>query len=497
MKVITEIVTMLTNQCCPLAKPEVSSSKTQALVCPGAPAPPPRHSRSTSRGKTPGSKTHSWLEDDKSIRQFEDFEKANELRKVDGQTSGAGAYSAFRVFPDIGDREDQLNTKQTGIMKIISDASKTERVVAKHGKINTHRQEKKQLSVILKDLFISSIHLSWSWTCFNFFASYFVSWFFFAIIWYIIGLAHGDFAPESSWSVGHVVCVENVVDFTSSFLYSIETQHTIGYGGRATTTECPHAIIVMSLQSIIGVFIEACMTGIVFAKFTKPTHRAKTILFSNNALVTMRNGAFYLLCRVGDLQPTHLIESHISAYMVRRSITEEGEEIPHHLFAIEFGTDLDGTQDFFQLFWPIVLSHRIDEASPLWSVSPTDLITEKFEIILTMEGTTPETGNNIQVRTSYLPSEILWGYKFEHSCVMFNRDIGKYEVKFDTLNTIVKDNTPCLSPKSYEEQKKTSDGEVQRNSTPANSSPAIQKTFFAKPRHKNKVHKLPAEQDSQ
>ena len=73
------------------------------------------------------------------------------------------------------------------------------------------------------------------------------------------------------------------------------------------------------------------------------------------------------------------------------------QEIPHHLFAIEFGTDLDGTQDFFQLFWPIVLSHRIDEASPLWSLSPTDLMTEKFEIILTMEGTTPETGNNIQV----------------------------------------------------------------------------------------------------
>eukprot|EP00091_Calanus_sinicus_P002358 TRINITY_DN12394_c0_g1_i1.p1 TRINITY_DN12394_c0_g1~~TRINITY_DN12394_c0_g1_i1.p1 ORF type:complete len:140 (+),score=21.43 TRINITY_DN12394_c0_g1_i1:509-928(+) len=137
-------------------------------------------------------------------------------------------------------------------MKIISEASKAERVVAKHGKINTHRQEKKQLSVILKDLFISPIHLSWSWTCFNFFASYFVSWFFFAIIWYIIGLAHGDFAPESSRPAGHVVCVENLVDFTSSFLYSVETQHTIGYGGRAATTECPHAIIVMSLQSIIG-----------------------------------------------------------------------------------------------------------------------------------------------------------------------------------------------------------------------------------------------------
>jgi len=491
MRFPVDIVKMLSNQCCPLAKPEVSA----APLCPGAPAPPPRHSRSTSRGKTPGSKTHSWLEDDKSIRQYEDSQAANVSSKEEEKNSLA--YPAFRVFPDIAERilEDQQKKKPTGIMKIILDTSKKERVVAKQGKINTHRQEKKQISVILKDLFISSIHLSWSWTCFNFFASYFVSWVFFAIIWYLIALAHGDFEPEYKWPKGHMVCVDNVVDFTSSFLFSLETQHTIGYGGRATTTECPHAIIVMSLQSIIGVFIEACMTGIVFAKFTKPTHRAKTILFSTNALVTMRNGAFYLLCRVGDLQPTHLIESHISAYMVRKSVTDEGEEIPHHLFAIEFGTDLDGTQDFFQLFWPIVLSHRIDEGSPLWSVSPTDLITEKFEIILTMEGTTPETGNNIQVRTSYLPSEILWGYKFEHSCVMFNRDLGKYEVKFDTLNTIIKDSTPCLSPKTYEENKKAANGEDLKTATPVNSSPAIQKTFFAKPRHKNKVHKLPGDQE--
>jgi len=110
-----------------------------------------------------------------------------------------------------------------------------------------------------------------------------------------------------------------------------------------------------------------------------------------------------------------------------------------------------------------------------------------------MEGTTPETGNNIQIRTSYLPSEILWGYKFEHSCVMFNKDLGKYEVKFDTLDTIVKDNTPCMSPKSYEEQKKVDVPASTTCSTPQGSSPAIQKTFFSKPRHKNKVHKVPGQ----
>ena len=46
------------------------------------------------------------------------------------------------------------------------------------------------------------------------------------------------------------------------------------------------------------------------------------------------------------------------------------------------------------------------------------------------------------MRTSYVPGEILWGYKFEHSCVHYDNKFGKYEVTFDTLNTIIKDDTP-------------------------------------------------------
>ena len=52
------------------------------------------------------------------------------------------------------------------------------------------------------------------------------------------------------------VCVEKLHDFTSCFLFSLETQHTIGYGGRATTEHCPSAIILMSVQSIVGVIIQ-------------------------------------------------------------------------------------------------------------------------------------------------------------------------------------------------------------------------------------------------
>lgn len=64
---------------------------------------------------------------------------------------------------------------------------------------------------------------------------------------------------------------------------------------RSTTEQCPFAIIVMSLQSILGVIIQACMAGIIFAKFTVPRNRGETIVFSKNAVITMRNGSLYLV----------------------------------------------------------------------------------------------------------------------------------------------------------------------------------------------------------
>ena len=74
------------------------------------------------------------------------------------------------------------------------------------------------------------------------------------------------------------------------------------------------------------------------------------------------------------------------------------QTIPYHLEGMDFGAEIDGTEDFFQMFWPIIVSHKIDEESPLWEISARDLTSKmQFEIVLTMEGITPETGNTIQV----------------------------------------------------------------------------------------------------
>ena len=63
---------------------------------------------------------------------------------------------------------------------------------------------------------------------------------------------------------------------------------------------------------------------------------------------------------------------------------------------------------------PSTLYHKIDEDSPFYEMTPKDILNAKFEMVVALEGIVEPTGNSVQARTSYLPREILWGYKFEN-----------------------------------------------------------------------------------
>jgi potassium inwardly-rectifying channel subfamily J len=53
------------------------------------------------------------------------------------------------------------------------------------------------------------------------------------------------------------------------------------------------------------------MAGIVFAKLARPKKRAETIMFSKNAVITMRDGRLCLLFRIGDMRKSQLTEAHV------------------------------------------------------------------------------------------------------------------------------------------------------------------------------------------
>ena len=120
------------------------------------------------------------------------------------------------------------------------------RVVQKNGLTNvSYKNISKKRRRYFNDLYTTLLDSSWNYCVLLFAASFFGSWMFFAIIYYMIAYLHGDLQQNNSdW----IPCILEIDGFSAAFLFSLETQHTIGYGGRQTTTKCSDAIIIVSLQ---------------------------------------------------------------------------------------------------------------------------------------------------------------------------------------------------------------------------------------------------------
>ncbi|CAG2113290.1 unnamed protein product [Medioppia subpectinata] len=322
------------------------------------------------------------------------------------------------------------------------------RVVLKNGNVNLCKEHiDKRSKRYLQDLFTTMVDIQWRWNLLVFAMGFILSWLGFSVLWWLICFSHSDFnnLDNESWTP----CVKNVHSFTSAFLFSIETQHTIGYGSRYTTEECPEAIFVMCMQSVVGVMIQCFMVGFVFAKLSRPQKRSQTLMFSRNAIVCLRDTKLCLMFRICDVRNrSHIIGASVSAQIISRKVTQEGEVISYYHTHIDANFDSSDANVF--LIWPATIVHIIDEKSPFFNMSSEEMMREKFEIIVILEGTIESTGQSIQARSSYLPSEILWGHRFEQ-LVSYRRESGEYRVDYGRFNNTYEVDTPLCSAKDYYE----------------------------------------------
>ena len=131
--------------------------------------------------------------------------------------------------------------------------NKKMRVVQKAGLTNvSYKNISKKRRRYISDLYTTLLDSSWLHCVLLFSASFFTSWLMFAGFYYILSFLHGDLAKdhlpdqqeESQW----IPCILGIDGFSSCILFSLETQHTIGYGTRAITTNCPDVMFIVSVQ---------------------------------------------------------------------------------------------------------------------------------------------------------------------------------------------------------------------------------------------------------
>lgn len=251
------------------------------------------------------------------------------------------------------------------------------------------------------DIFTTLVDTKWRHMFVIFSLSYILSWLIFGSIFWLIALHHGDLLNNPDITP----CVDNVHSFTGAFLFSLETQTTIGYGYRCVTEECSVAVLTVILQSILSCIINTFIIGAALAKMATARKRAQTIRFSYFALIGMRDGKLCLMWRIGDFRPNHVVEGTVRAQLLRYSEDSEGR------MTMAF-KDLKLVNDQIILVTPVTIVHEIDHESPLYALDRKAVAKDNFEILVTFIYTGDSTGTSHQSRSSYVPREILWGHRF-------------------------------------------------------------------------------------
>jgi len=311
---------------------------------------------------------------------------------------------------------------------------RTSRLVTKDGRCNIEYGNVTYSNhfAFIADFWTTFVEIRWRFVLLFFVAAFTLSWFIFGLLWYWIARNNEDLAWQNPPD-DHTPCVDNVDGLTTSFLYSLETQTTIGYGGRAITPLCPGAVALIIIQSLIGAIINCFMCGIILSKISLPKKRAKTITFSDMAVICPKKDTLCLSIRVANMRKTLMIGSQIYGKLLRTTITEDGETIIMDQVNIDFMVDVGKDNLFFVC--PLTLYHVIDSSSPFFEMAVDTLHKQEFELVVFLDGTAESTSSSCQVRTSFIPQEIMWGYNFLP--IISRSKEGKYKVDFSNFSKVV------------------------------------------------------------
>ena len=316
-------------------------------------------------------------------------------------------------------------------------SSSHNRIVSKQGsyRVKLEKSKKTVFKHYLKDTFTTLVDAKWRWSTLIFLMGFLLTWIMFGIIYLAFARSHGDLEEHDE---NFVVCIKNVHDFTSAILFSIETQHTIGYGFRYVTTECPHIILVVFLQFIIGLGVQCLTAALIFSKLIRSKKRGESIVFSQKACLAVVDGQWRLMIRVADFRKSKLVGVKAKGILFKRTVNGQKQ---HHLEQTFIDFVSEGGSETLTLLWPAVIYHTINRDSPLWPPRTLRSLGGYSEILVMLEGVIESTSRIVQTRTSYIPEEIHYGYKFQNISPQITED-GKYECSYFEINTV----SPVVTP---------------------------------------------------
>lgn len=264
-----------------------------------------------------------------------------------------------------------------------------QRLINRDGTFNVKRKGLNYFASL--SLYHSLLEMSW----FNFFGLAALGYILLNIVFAFIYLVVGSDA------IGGTPSLTLSEHLLNAFFFSVQTSSTIGYGHLIPGNT--YANIVVTVESFIGLLGVAIITGLLFARFSKPTAK---ILFSDFALIAPYKDKTAFQFRIVNARKNQLLEMEAEVDLLM--FTMENDKRVRSFIRL----DLEISKlTFFPLSWTIV--HPIDKDSPLFNMNKDDLVEADPEFFILLKGVDDTFNQYVYSRSSYKIIDIIYGAKFE------------------------------------------------------------------------------------
>lgn len=288
--------------------------------------------------------------------------------------------------PNSSTENSEADKRDLGFGAVIS--SGTQRLLNHDGSFNVKRTGLSGLTSL--NLYHTMLAMSWRMFLLLILILYFLSNI-------IFGAAYALLGPQSLVDVSSTP-TENL--FIRGFFFSVQTFATIGYGTIHPSGVLPNLLV--TIESYYSLLANALITGLVFARFARPTAK---VLFSEVAVIAPYRGITALMVRLVNGRNNQLID--VKANLLYAHFVNENGRMVRRFSPLPLERE---TVAFFPLAWTIV--HPITPESPLYGITRDEVERSDAELLILLNATDETFAAVVHTRSSYKPDEVRVGHKF-------------------------------------------------------------------------------------
>jgi inward rectifier potassium channel len=188
--------------------------------------------------------------------------------------------------------------------------------------------------------------------------------------------------------------------FEDCVFFSVQTLSTIGYGKIVPSSR--FANVLVALEALVGLLGFAVLSGLLFARFTRPTAK---ISFSNHAIIAPYEGGWALMFRLANLRNHDLSDVRAVVSFARWADAGGKRVREFDQLTLERPSII-----VMPLHWVVV--HPIDETSPFRGFTAATFADSDPEIVCLITADDETFAQTVHSKTSYDKTDVVWGARF-------------------------------------------------------------------------------------